>query len=87
MLSYLLMLHLFQTNYALIVLATLVLKPDSYDAGGETCHLNQLFLQEGIGSAVGCIARAEGGQWHRGYGWCGVGYHGSHSYYVLWFLT
>lgn len=56
MIPYLLLLHLLQEYYSFLVLASLVLVPDSNDPWRESGHLNHLFLHEGIGPAVGSIA-------------------------------
>jgi hypothetical protein len=55
----LLLLHLFYQYSLLLVLAALVLKPDTNDSRTETGHLDELLLHEGIGPRIRPVARAQ----------------------------
>lgn len=52
----LLLLQLLHQQAPLLVLATLVLKPDPDHPGAEAGHLHQLFLHERVGPRIGVVA-------------------------------
>lgn len=50
---------LFEEDGLFLVLAALVLEPDSYDSRAEARHLHKLFLHHGVGSGVGGVTCPE----------------------------
>ena len=58
----LLLFHLLHQNLLLLVFAALVLEPNANDARGQSGHLGQLLLHQGVGARIGGIARLEGVQ-------------------------
>lgn len=50
---------LLEENGLLLVLAALVLEPDSDDAGAEASHFHKLLLHHGVGPGVGRVARPQ----------------------------
>lgn len=60
--AYLLLLHLqFHLYGLLLVLAALVLEPDTYDTRRQSSHLNQLLLHERIRSRISIVAGSVAG--------------------------
>jgi len=53
------LLQLLHQYRAFLVLAALVLEPDSDDARTESRHLDELFLHQCVRSRVGAVARAQ----------------------------
>lgn len=56
----LLLLELLHHDGLLLVLAALVLEPDSDHPGAEARHLHQLLLHQGVRSRVGVVASPQG---------------------------
>jgi len=55
----LLLMELFQRQTSLLVLAALVLEPDSDDSRTQSSHLDQLLLHQRVRSRVGRVAGAQ----------------------------